>query len=121
MVAIAGAIIKQRTGTFDPATYPDRYQQALRELIEAKMKGIAVEPKRDCGAVTCHRFDGRVEAEPRAGAPGSKRAAVAAKKGSKRSPDHRQPALLLPVTGDGKGKQAAAEPATAAASRRKRA
>ena len=25
MVAIAGAIIKQRTGTFDPSTYQDRY------------------------------------------------------------------------------------------------
>ena len=31
MVAIAGAIIRQRTGTFDPSTYQDRYQEALRE------------------------------------------------------------------------------------------
>jgi DNA end-binding protein Ku len=29
MVAIAGAIIKQRTGTFDPSAYRDRYQEAL--------------------------------------------------------------------------------------------
>jgi non-homologous end joining protein Ku len=42
MVAIAGAIIKQRTGAFDPGTYRDRYQEALRELIEAKLKGITV-------------------------------------------------------------------------------
>ena len=39
MVAIAGAIIKQRAGKFDPSTYQDRYQEALRELIEAKMRG----------------------------------------------------------------------------------
>jgi DNA end-binding protein Ku len=39
MVAIAGAIIRQRTGNFDPSIYHDRYQEALRELIEAKMKG----------------------------------------------------------------------------------
>jgi hypothetical protein len=39
---VAGAIIKQRTGTFDPSTYQDRYQEALRELIEAKMKGVAI-------------------------------------------------------------------------------
>src|SRR5258707_1074194 len=41
MVAVAGAIIKQRTATFDPRTYRDRYQEALQELIEAKMKGVA--------------------------------------------------------------------------------
>jgi non-homologous end joining protein Ku len=34
MVAIARAIIRQRTGTFDPRTYCDRYQEASRELIE---------------------------------------------------------------------------------------
>jgi non-homologous end joining protein Ku len=43
MVAIARAIIGQRTGSFDPATYRDRYQEALRELIEAKIKGLTVE------------------------------------------------------------------------------
>src|SRR5215472_13725437 len=45
MVAIAKAILAQRTGTFDPSTYRDRYQEALRELIEAKMKGLTVKPK----------------------------------------------------------------------------
>jgi non-homologous end joining protein Ku len=43
--AIAGAIINQRTGTFDPSTYRDRYQEALRKLIEAKMKGVAIKPR----------------------------------------------------------------------------
>ena len=45
MVAIAKAIIAQRTGAFDPTTYRDRYQEALRELIEAKMKGLTVKPR----------------------------------------------------------------------------
>src|SRR5271169_3518511 len=45
MVAIAGAIIRQRTGNFDPSTYHDRYQEALQRLIEAKMKGVAIEPR----------------------------------------------------------------------------
>jgi Ku protein len=45
MVAIAKAIIAQRTGSFDPTMYRDRYQEALRELIEAKMKGLTVKPK----------------------------------------------------------------------------
>src|SRR5437660_10650504 len=41
-VAIAAMIIKRKTGAFDPATFRDRYQEALRELIEAKMKGLPV-------------------------------------------------------------------------------
>jgi DNA end-binding protein Ku len=45
MVAIARAIIRQRTGTFDPSTYRDRYQEALRELIEAKLKGLPIKPR----------------------------------------------------------------------------
>src|SRR3954466_2902312 len=45
MVAIARAIIGQRTGSFDPTAYRDRYQEALRELIEAKMKGLTVKPR----------------------------------------------------------------------------
>jgi DNA end-binding protein Ku len=45
METIAGAIIKRRTGTFDPSAYQDRYQEALRELIEAKMKGLPIKPR----------------------------------------------------------------------------
>src|SRR3954470_9727670 len=40
MVAIAGTIIRQRTGNFDPSTYRDGYQDALQQLIEARMKGV---------------------------------------------------------------------------------
>ena len=45
MLAIARAIIGQRTGKFDPSTFRDRYQEALREVIEAKMKGVAIKPR----------------------------------------------------------------------------
>ena len=45
MVAIAGAIISQRTGHFDPGTYRDRYQEALQQLIEAKTKGLTITPR----------------------------------------------------------------------------
>src|SRR5207302_9367065 len=45
MVAIAGAIIRQRTGHFDPSTYRDRYQEALEQLIEAKTKGLTIKPR----------------------------------------------------------------------------
>ena len=45
MVAIAGAIIRQRTGHFDPSAYRDRYQEALQQLIEAKTKGLTIKPR----------------------------------------------------------------------------
>jgi DNA end-binding protein Ku len=39
MVAIAEKIIEQLEGDFDPKTFNDRYEDALRDLIERKMKG----------------------------------------------------------------------------------
>jgi hypothetical protein len=44
-LAIARAIIAQRTGKFDPSRFRDRYQEALQELIEARMKGVAITPR----------------------------------------------------------------------------
>jgi len=45
MVAIAQTIIRQRTGTFDPSIHHDRYQDALRALIEAKLRGLPIRPR----------------------------------------------------------------------------
>lgn len=45
MVAIAEAIIERRSGAFEPASFRDRYQDALRELVEAKTKGLATTPR----------------------------------------------------------------------------
>lgn len=48
-VEMAQAIIKSRTGPFEPETFVDRYQAELRALIERKVKGRstpAVEPNR---------------------------------------------------------------------------
>jgi DNA end-binding protein Ku len=36
MVAIAGTIIKRRSGHFDPTLFRDRYQEALRESVSAR-------------------------------------------------------------------------------------
>ena len=53
MVAIAKAIIAQRTGSFDPSAYRDRYQEALRELIEgAAWQVVALEKSRQNGAAS---------------------------------------------------------------------
>jgi DNA end-binding protein Ku len=44
MLAIAEKIVEQQAGEFDPAEFVDRYEDALRELIEAKKKGHVSKP-----------------------------------------------------------------------------
>jgi DNA end-binding protein Ku len=120
MVAIAGAIIRQRTGNFDPSTYRDRYQEALEQLIEAKMKGLTIKPR---AAPTPSPVIDLMAALKRslaqeASAPEQR---TAKRKRTKRSPDRRQPALLLPLTGDRKRKeQPSVDPAVTSIKKRSR-
>jgi DNA end-binding protein Ku len=108
MVAIAGAIIRQRTGKFDPSTYRERYQEGLRGLIEAKLNGIAIKPREvitpspviDLMAALKRSL---AQETPATGAPRVKQ------KRAKPAADRRQRSLLLPVAGGRKKKQ---EPAT---------
>jgi DNA end-binding protein Ku len=54
MLAIAEKIVEQQAGDFDPAEFVDRYEDALRELIEEKKKGHVVKapkPANDDGKV----------------------------------------------------------------------
>jgi DNA end-binding protein Ku len=39
MVELAGDIVDKMTGAFDPDQFEDRYETALRKLVEAKVKG----------------------------------------------------------------------------------
>ena len=50
MLAIAEKIIEQQAGDFDPATFTDRYEEALKALIASKEQGaapVAAEPPKD--------------------------------------------------------------------------
>jgi DNA end-binding protein Ku len=54
MLAIAEKIVEQQAGDFDPAEFVDRYEDALRDLIEEKKKGHVVKapkPANDDGKV----------------------------------------------------------------------
>jgi DNA end-binding protein Ku len=104
MVAIAGAIIRQRTGNFDPSAYRDRYQDALQQLIETKMKGLTIKPRAvptPSPVIDLMAALKRSLAQERS-APDQKTAKM---RRTKQAPDRRQPALLLPLTGDRKRKQ----------------
>jgi DNA end-binding protein Ku len=50
LVELAEQLIDKKTGPFDPATFHDRYQDALLELVKAKIKGeepvVAKAPER---------------------------------------------------------------------------
>jgi DNA end-binding protein Ku len=120
MVAIAGAIIKQRAGKFDLSTYQDRYQEALRELIEAKMKGQVIRPRKVPDQTPVIDLRAALKRSLAQEAPAPMRATSAAKK-AKAAPDRRQPALLLPVSGSRKQKAEATADPVIAVRRRKRA
>jgi DNA end-binding protein Ku len=116
MVAIAGAIIRQRTGKFDPSTFRDRYQDALRQLIEAKMKGLTIKPR---GVPTPAPVVDLMAALKRSLARETPIAKRAAGKGrsTNTTPDRRQTPLLLPVSG---GRKRQTEPATESSGRTSR-
>lgn len=110
MVEIAAMIIQRRAGHFDPSSFRDRYQDALRDLIEAKMRGVPVKrrpaaPKRP--ALDLMAALKRSLAQD--SAPGERRR-------RKGPADRRQRALLLPVSGSGRARQSSR---TATARRRK--
>src|SRR3984893_7121060 len=120
MVAIAGAIIRQRTGNFDPSTYHDRYQEALRRLIEAKMKRVTIEPRT---VSTPSPVIDLMAALKRSLAqePSAPEQRTAKRKQTKKAPDRRQPALLLPLTGARKKNQrVSSDPAVTSIKKRNR-
>src|SRR5260370_3299005 len=46
MLQIAEKIVQQQSGDFDPSEFHDRYEDALRELIDEKRKGKPVKPSK---------------------------------------------------------------------------
>jgi DNA end-binding protein Ku len=122
MVAIARAIIAQRTGSFDPTTYRDRYQEALRELIEARMKGLPIKPRAVSAPGPVIDLMSALKRSLAQETPAKGGTAKKQQKRTRTIPDRRQPSLLLPVSGGRRRKeQPAAEQTTTATTRNKKA
>ena len=121
MVAIAQTIIRQRTGTFDPSIHHDRYQDALRALIEAKLRGLPIRPREVIApppVIDLMAALKRSLAEETPAISGT----TAKKKRARPAADRRQRSLLLPVTGSRKRKEEpATEPAAVAMKPRRKA
>jgi len=116
MVAMAEQIMERLSAKFDPSSFRDSYQDALRELVEAKLKGQ--KPAVRAPAPPSNVIDlmaalkRSMETEPGTAAPAGK------KRG--KAQDRRQQSLLLPVKGGGRKAAEKAEP-TAKPARRKKA
>jgi DNA end-binding protein Ku len=114
-VAIATMIIKRKTGTFDPTTFRDRYQDALRDLIEAKIHGLPIKqlPPIPSAPVVDLMSALKRSLAQESGPP-------AAKPKRKAAGDRRQRNLLLPMTGKAQTQKPARKPTAAETSPRRR-
>lgn len=117
MLELALEIVKRKSVEFDPTTYEDRYQKALRELIQAKLAGAtpvqakaAPEPGKVINIMDALK---KSLEQSKSAKPANDDAPAAAKKARGKKADGRQRSMLLPLAGGAKGEKAAAGKAAA--------
>jgi hypothetical protein len=78
---------------FGPSSFKDRYQEALRELIEAKAKGFAIKPRQISTPAPAVDLMAALKRSLVQEAP------AGGNRPAKARPDRRRSALLLPISG----------------------
>jgi DNA end-binding protein Ku len=112
MVQLAVQLVQRQSGRYDPADLEDRYETRLRAMIDAKLKGAAIEEEAEPLPATNNVIDLMAALKKSLGAPPE--AAVEPAKAAKRKKAatadeaRRQPALKLPIQG-GKSSKAREE------------
>jgi hypothetical protein len=100
-------------------TFRDRYQDALRQLIEAKTKGLTIKPPPAPKPSPVIDLVAALKRSLAREALAAKRTATKAKP-SKAAPDRRQAAMLLPLSGGRRKQDVAVEPGTIVGKRRRK-
>jgi DNA end-binding protein Ku len=126
LLQLAAHILKNKEASFDPTQFVDRYEQAVLGVLKTKQEGMpAAKPQAEAPPRNVINLFDALRASLGVEKKGDKAAKPAAatkpgKKAAKRNPDQRE--MLLPISGSGKGKEAA-KPAdkkpTATSGRRK--
>jgi DNA end-binding protein Ku len=115
MLDLAQHIVETKSGHFEPESFEDHYEAALRELIEKKSKGIKIEaPKRGEPAKVINLMDAlrkSIRTEQTSGKKPAK-----AKRGKKRIEGQRE--MLFSIAGKKPAKEAARKPARAGGRRK---
>jgi DNA end-binding protein Ku len=123
MLAIAETIMERRKSSFEPASFRDRYQDALRELVDTKLKG-EVRPTREVAeppkVINLMEALKRSLAQESGAEVAQTITAPKTGRGKVAAPERRQAALLLPVSGGRKRRVAATEKPAAATPLRSR-
>ena len=99
MVGVAETIMERRKAKFDPAAFRDRYQDALRELVDGRLKGVAQGPREIAEPSKVINLMDALKRSLAKEAPTAAEAKPASRARRVRAADRRQPAMLLPVTG----------------------
>jgi DNA end-binding protein Ku len=104
MLDLAKHIVEQKSGSFEPDQFEDRYESALIELINQKRNGVKVAPKSapKTGGNVINLMDAlkRSLAGEKKSAAAAPAAAAKTKKPGKAAAGQRE--MLLPISGSGK-------------------
>jgi DNA end-binding protein Ku len=119
MLKLAEHILESKAGDFEPATFVDRYEEAVTELIKKKQAGIVLPTEKAAAPPpnVVNLMDALRRSMPQQPASAKKTPAATAKKGKKPAAGQRE--MLLAIAGKGAAKDDGKKAAKPSARQRK--